>query len=87
MERTNEGQHGRANQRDAFRKRTGEKPGYQNRLEYHVPVYKQVLSARGLHRYSPATLYSNFSIDKPNPSQPSLTVFYSFIINFHHNWS
>ncbi|VUZ43335.1 unnamed protein product [Hymenolepis diminuta] len=47
MKRTNEGQRGRVNQRDVFRKRR-EKPGYQKGLEYHVPVYKQVASARGL---------------------------------------
>ncbi|VUZ55623.1 unnamed protein product [Hymenolepis diminuta] len=52
MQRTDEGQRGRANQQDASRKGRGEKPGYLNRLEYHVPVYKQVPSTRDLHRYS-----------------------------------
>ncbi|VUZ55612.1 unnamed protein product [Hymenolepis diminuta] len=67
MERTNEGQHGRDDQRNAFRKRRGEKSRNENRLECHVPVCEQVLSARGLHRSSAATLYSNLSSSNRTP--------------------
>ncbi|VUZ45399.1 unnamed protein product [Hymenolepis diminuta] len=86
MERTNEGQRGRANHRDASQNRGGEKPGYEDRLEHRVPACDQPSSARGLQRYSPTSLRLSCTVQS-NFSHPNSVVLYSSLITSRPNWS